>query len=261
MGIDPARLDVEAVGINHFLFITKWYCDGRDAYADLLRWNENEFPAVWETAEWQTGTDMPGPVSRDLCARFSAFPCNGDEHMSDYFSWYTNTAEARVRYRAKIDYLDRHIARGNERWNRWSRLVDGSDEELLQAFAGPSGEAAASVVQALWVPGRSYATQVILPNHGAVAGLPFESALEMAAVVTTDDIRPIGDQQLATTTAPHIARRLAEEELQMQASLEQSRELVYRAMELDPYSQSLDQITDYVAGLAEINRDYLAWLK
>lgn len=216
MGIDTHRLDVEAVGINHFLFITKWYRDGRDAYDELIQWNEDRFPAVWETDRWMAQTDVPGPISRDLCRRFGAFPCNGDEHMSDYFAWYTNSADARAKFRAKIDYLDRHIARGNDRWRQWSSQGDASDEELAGGFAESSDEAAVPVIEALCVPGQSHMVHAILPNRGCVEGLPDDSAVEVPAVVTTDDIRPIGPQRLAMTTGAHIARRLAEEELQMQ---------------------------------------------
>lgn len=261
MGVDPSRLDVEAVGINHFLFITKWYLDGQDGYEGLLKWNEQEFPAVWETDEWIERTDVPGPVSQDLCRRFGVFPCNGDEHLSDYFAWYTNTPEARQKFRAKTDYLDRYLQRGRQRWTTWAELAQGSTEDLQRAFAKPSGEVAAAVLNALWVPGKSHLLHAIVPNRGSIGGLPEDSAVEMPVVVTTDDIRPVGTHHLPLAAEAHIGRRLAEEELEMDAALEQRRDLVYRALELDPYTTSIDQVRAYVDGLADINQEYLPWLK
>ena len=260
MQVDRSALDVEAVGINHFLFISKWYRDARDAYAELLEWNESAFPAVWETEDWKESLDAPGPVSRDLCLRFGAFPCNGDEHMSDYFAWYTSSNEDRLRYRAKTDYLDRYLARGEERWAQWSALAGASPADVAQAFKTRSGEAAAEVMAALCSPGQSYLVHVILPNHGAVPEPPWDSAVELPAVVTTDNIRALGEHHLTAAGAPHIARRLAEEEFAMTAALEGNRDLVYRALELDPYTRSTDQMAQYVKALADVNKEYLPWL-
>jgi alpha-galactosidase/6-phospho-beta-glucosidase family protein len=261
MGIDRQRIDAEAAGMNHFLFITKWYVDGRDAMEDLLRWNDEEFPKVWDTQEWRDGLDLPGPVSRDLAIRLGAFPCNGDEHMSDYFCWYTMTEESRIAFRAKIDYLDRYLARGEDSLSSWQRLARSSDDaEVEQAFRRPSGEAAADVIEALALPRKSLTVHVILPNRGCIDGMSWDSAVEVPAVVTTDQIRPTGRQEMPRFTAPYIARRMAEEELEMEAGIAKDRDLVYRALELDPYTHSLETMTAYVRALAKFDHEHLAWL-
>jgi alpha-galactosidase/6-phospho-beta-glucosidase family protein len=53
---------------------------------------------------------------------------------------------------------------------------------------------------------------------------------------------------------------LAEEEFAMTCALEGNRDPVYRALELDPYTRSTDQMAQYVKALAEVNKEYLPWL-
>jgi alpha-galactosidase len=259
-GTERERVDAEAAGMNHFLFLTKWYVDGRDCMEELLRWSEADFPQVWDRAEWEEGLDLPGPVSRDLASRLGAFPCNGDEHMSDYFAWYTRTEEARTKFRAKTDYLDRYLGRGHDRLTEWQRLASSDDAEIGSAFSRSSGEAAVDVIEALALPGKKVVVHVILPNHGCIDTLPWDSGVEVPAVITTDMIRPVGAQQLPRFTVPYIARRMLEEELEMEASIVQDRELVYRALELDPYTQSPATMTAYVQALGEFDKEHLSWL-
>jgi alpha-galactosidase len=260
IGIDRERVDAEAAGMNHFLFLTKWYVDGQDRMEELLRWSQEDFPQVWDTPEWEDGLDLPGPVSRDLASRLGAFPCNGDEHMSDYFPWYTTTEEARLSFRAKTDYLDRYLARGQDRLTVWQKLVGSDDAEIDAAFSRPSGEAAVDVIEALARPGKNIVVHVIVPNHGCIDTLPWDSGVEVPALVSTDMVRPVGPQQLPRFTVPYIASRMAEEEYEMEASIVRDRELIYRALELDPYTESVESMTGYVKALADFDTQHLSWL-
>lgn len=169
---------------------------------ELLRWSETDFPQVWSTREWEEGLDLPGPVSRDLALRFGAFPCNGYEHMSDYFAWYTTAEAARAKFRARTDYLDRYLARGHDRLSSWQKLSD--DAEIEAAFTHSSGEAAVDATEALAVPGKNIVVHVILANHGCIDTLPWDSGVELPAVVTTDSIRPAGTQRLPRFTVPTL---------------------------------------------------------
>jgi hypothetical protein len=46
----------------------------------------------------------------------------------------------------------------------------------------------------------------------------------------------------------------------MEASIVGDRELVYRALELDPYTQSPETMTAYVRALADFDQEHLPWL-
>jgi hypothetical protein len=53
---------------------------------------------------------------------------------------------------------------------------------------------------------------------------------------------------------------MMEEELEMEASIVEDRELVYLALELDPYTLSAEAMSAYVQALGEFDKEHLHWL-
>jgi len=259
MNLDRTQLEAEAIGINHFIFITRWRYRDREAYPALAEWLQTGFPVIWETAEWQQRLDCAGPISRDLFHRLGLFPCNGDEHMTDYFSWYTSDPENRQRFRAKTRYLDVYLDRGNRTWQSILELLAHPELSVADAFRSKRKEAAADLIESLG-GGVSRIFEVNIPNRCCLPSLPAASVVELPARVTRDGIQglPVGDLPYPITA--HVQRRLAEEELQMEAALQKDRRLLLQSLYLNPYTRTPEQAEAFLRDLAEIERAYVPWL-
>jgi alpha-galactosidase len=49
LGLDPAKVEWEAPGVNHCIWLTKFLHDGEDSYPVLDRWIAEQGPHYWET--------------------------------------------------------------------------------------------------------------------------------------------------------------------------------------------------------------------
>lgn len=252
-------LEVQALGINHFIFITDLRHEGRDIYPDLADWLDRDFEKVWETNEWKDRLDAPGPISRDLYRRFGLFPCNGDEHMSDYFAWYTSDEPSRQRWRAKIHYLDRYLQRGDRAWSNLVQLDRDPDGSVLGQLASSSGEVAAPVIDTI-ANGGHLLLHTNVPNRGCIPSLSADTVVELPTVVGPAGFEPLCTGKLPDGIAAQIRRRAAEEELQMRASIEESRDLLLQSLYLDPYTTTPAQAEQYLRDLSKVESEYVPWL-
>lgn len=260
MGLDPGQLHATAIGINHFIWIDQFQYQGRDAYPLLGEWLTTDFPSVWETPSWQERIDATGPVCRDLYLAFGVLPCNGDEHLSDYFSWYSATDDLRRASLAKVHYAEKYLGDGDRRWQAFLHVADNRNAPVNAMFPAKSHEVIADVIESLWT-GREGTYEVNIANHGTIADFPTASCVEVPAVITKDRVTPVKTKGLPASVAAIVRQRLIEEELLMTASLDQDPALVRQALYLDAYTRNRQQVEDYVKDLAVIERDYLPWLR
>jgi alpha-galactosidase len=260
MGLDRSKVGTEAIGLNHFIWMTRFRYEGKDAYPMLSEWLRSDaFRAVWETKAWQQRGDTSGPICLDLLERFGLFPCNGDAHMSDYFPWYTSDNERRRSYRTKMHYLENYLKRGDAAWQRIMQLVNDPSTSVSSVFLRRSDEVAVDLIDCLWNGGQGV-FELNIPNRGSIPGFPHESALEVPAWVSGDCVQPLQTEGLPYPIAAHVRRRLAEEELQMEAAVQQDRNLLVQAMLLDPYTQSPQQVEGFLNDLAKVEAPYAPWL-
>lgn len=260
IGLDRTKIEAEAVGLNHFVWITRFRYEGNDAYPMLTEWLRSDaFRAVWTTEAWQQCGDTSGPICLDLLERFGLFPCNGDAHMSDYFPWYTTTEEKRRHYHAKMHYLESYLRRGEAAWQSIMQLVNDPSASVSSVFSQRSDEVAVELIDCLW-NGRQGVFELTVPNHGSIPDFPNESALEVPVLVSSDAVRPLKTNGLPYSMSAHVRRRLAEEELQMEATIQQDKGLLVQAMLLDPYTQSPQQADAFLKDLAKAEKSYAPWL-
>ena len=62
IGLDPDKVTWQAPGLNHNIWLTHFYYEGKDAYPILDDWIANEAPAYWER-DGSRRQDHPAPSS------------------------------------------------------------------------------------------------------------------------------------------------------------------------------------------------------
>ncbi|MEM2151849.1 MAG: hypothetical protein QW241_01860 [Candidatus Bathyarchaeia archaeon] len=83
LGFKRENITFEAPGVNHFIWLTRFYHKGEDAFPILDEWIEKEAPKYWERCP---PSDDLGPKAVDLYKRFRAFPI-GDTCTPGGGSW------------------------------------------------------------------------------------------------------------------------------------------------------------------------------
>ena len=71
LGLDPARLSFEIPGVNHFVFLTGLFYEGKNVLPLIDEWIEKKAPAYWETCH---NSDDVGPKPVDVYRRLGVFP-------------------------------------------------------------------------------------------------------------------------------------------------------------------------------------------
>lgn len=92
IGLDPEHVTYEVPGVNHFIWLTKFYYKGQDAFPLLDKWIEEKGSEHWGK-KWNS--DHQGPKPMDLYKRFGAYPI-GDTATpggGSWGYWYHSDAE------------------------------------------------------------------------------------------------------------------------------------------------------------------------
>jgi alpha-galactosidase len=71
LGLEREKITFEVPGVNHFIWLTKFYHEGEDAFPLIDRWIAEKAPAYWAECG---NSDGLGPKAIDLYQRFGVFP-------------------------------------------------------------------------------------------------------------------------------------------------------------------------------------------
>ena len=229
MGIAPEELSYTAAGINHMAWFIELVWRGEDAYP-ILREKLSD-PRVY--------TDPSHPAYNDL-VRVEVFKAVGyysaedSNHLSEYLPYFRKDEETLKKYRV-LDHADRlrvmeQRAQNDER--RRAELESGGKVELRR-----SGEFATRIIYAMETgnPVKIYAN---VKNRGVIENLPYESVVEVPALVDGRGVHPTYVGRLPPQLAALNAMDISAQELAARAIEERSRERVFQALLVDPLTSS-----------------------
>jgi 6-phospho-beta-glucosidase len=241
LGVEPAAVVLDHVGLNHLTWETAVRVDGVDRLPELLAAHLDEIAAE---------VDLPPAV---IAAQ---------RGVPSYYLRYFYCHDEVVR-----------TERGEA--TRGQRVAE-IEAELLRMYADPTlttkpallserggafySEAAVGLVASLCagVPGVHSAN---VRNGGTLPFLPDEAVIEVSCQVGADGPAPLPVARLAPDQAGLVAAVSGYEELAVDAALHGGRERVYRALLAHPLVAQhayADALTDE---LLAANREYLAWAR
>jgi 6-phospho-beta-glucosidase len=239
LGVEPTRVALDHVGLNHLTWTRKVLVDGADQLPELL------------------------VTSADALAGRSGLPPDLLRRLAVWPSYY-------LRYFYEHD----HVVEQQRLQPSRAEEVAEIERQLLEIYADPAvdekpallqqrggayySEAAVDLMASL-ITDRGDVQVVNLRNQGTLPFLADQVVIEVPAQVGRDGPRPQTLTPLDPLFAGLVAHVSAYEELAMDAALRGGRERVFRALLAHPLigqHDLADKLTDL---LIAANRDHLRW--
>lgn len=239
------HLTITSAGLNHFI----WLLDIRDKTT-----GEDLYPALREAID--DAPDSLEPLSRDLCRAFGYLPIAGDTHLSEYLSWLHDP----LANSHEVYHLPLYDWRGNEGARDFlngmmQSIADGNLP--VDGLRDAPSEGATELIAALG-GGASYFDETVnVLNRGAIAGLPDETIVEVAAVVGPYGIRPVSIGELTAPILELCRREAALVELVTEAAATGDRRLALQALLLDPMITDINRARRILDDYIDAYREYL----
>jgi len=218
-----------AAGVNHFTWVYDLRWNGQDAWPLVrARLADAGHPVTQAAREHN-------PFSWSLFEAYGAYPAVNDRHVTEFFperfpggAYYGKTLgvdafsfEGTIAWGDKIYEAMRVQALGDAPLD--SRVFDrdaGEHSQLLEILAGMAGDT------------RPFFT-ANLPNRGMVPNLPADAILEVTATATGRDIRALNVPDFPDALAVPLVRKIAGQELTVEAALRGDRRLFVEALLMD----------------------------
>jgi 6-phospho-beta-glucosidase len=235
LDIEPDRVQVDQVGLNHLTWVRAVYVDGDDVLPELIGERVDEL-----------AFDFPP----SLLERLGAIP-------SYYLRYF---------------YLHDRVLDEQRDAKPRAQEVAEIEAELLELYRDPAltakpallarrggayySEAATQLVAAL-ASDRGDVQVVDVRNNGTLAGLADDDVVELPARIRRDAIEPLEQAPLAPELLGLVQHVAAYERLAAQAAVSGDRELVYKALLTHPLVGQAPKAEQLTNDLLEGGREHL----
>ena len=237
-----------AAGINHFTWIYDLRWNGEDAWPVVRRRlaEERARGGVVVGRDVAPGGDSTmadrgyrhvayNPFSWTLFDAYGAYPAVNDRHVVEFFP----ERFPRGRYYGKtlgVDIMSFEdvIRHGDAIYERMRAQAAGEvalDDRIFERAVGEHSQLV-DIINAIGADTREVFFANV-PNNGAIPNLPQEAVLELTCVATGRGLLPIQDRHYPDTLAVMQTRKIAGEEITVEAALTGSRKLFVEALLVD----------------------------
>jgi 6-phospho-beta-glucosidase len=238
--VEPARIELDHVGLNHLTWELAVRLDGEDVLPRLLGEHvERVAPA----------TGLPP----ELVARLGNVP----SYYLHYFYEHDRVVEHQresVSRAEEVAQIEREL------------LEQYGDETLaekppLLARRGGAGysEAAVELVASLFGSGGRGRHVINVRNAGTLPFLDDDAVVEVPARVGPDGVEPLPMPRLSPVERGLVSHVSAYEELALDAALRGGRERVFRALLAHPLLGQAEVAETLADRMIDANREFLAW--
>jgi 6-phospho-beta-glucosidase len=237
LGVEPERVELEHVGLNHLSWERAVLVDGADRLPELL-----------DTRADELADEVELPV--ELVAMLRMIP-------SYYLRYY---------------YLTRRVFDEQRRGPTRAERVMEIEDELLRLYADPEldtkpellasrggafySEAAAQLVASLHA-GTGDVQVVDVRNHGSIPELPDDAVVEIPARIDADGAHPLPQRPLEPELLGLVQQVKAYERLAVSAAVSGRREIALRALLANPLVGDYEVAVPLLDALLAGSRDHL----
>ena len=236
-GVEPDRVELEQVGLNHLSWVRAVKVDGVDRLPELLE---------TDLAELSADAEVPPELLRAL----GAIP-------SYYLRYYYRTREMLERQTQGPTRAE-EVAQIEHDLLELYRDPDLAEKpQLLERRGGAFySEAAAQLVASL-ASGTGDVQVVNARNAGAIPNLAAADVVEVAARVDTDGAHPIPVAPLGQDMLGLVQHAKAYERLTIEAATTGDRSTALRALLANPLVPDVDAATGLLDAILDANREHL----
>ena len=237
MDVEPARANVDWLGLNHLGFITRVWVDGKDA-------TERAIEAV--AGNWA----IDGEWIRTL----GAIPASYLAHYYHRGRQLEKTQEPG--YRTRGEFLKELEAEMLQAYGDPS--LDEKPELLKKRGGGGYAEVAfASLLAIQYNKGERQIVQVL--NQGALDDIPADASVEVPCIVDSTGPHPLRMGAIPLPIRGLIQAVKAYESLTVQAAMEGSKRIAMQALMAHPLVPSWEVAKPLLDDLLAANKQWLPW--
>jgi 6-phospho-beta-glucosidase len=239
LGVEPARVELDHIGLNHLTWTRQILLDGQDQLPELLA----------SSADALAGrSGLPA----ELLRRLGVWP----SYYLRYFYEHDHVVEQQ---RAKPSRAEEVAEIERQLLEIYADPAVDEKPALLQQRGGAYYSEAAVDLMASLITDRADVQVVNLRNQGTLAFLPDHAVVEVPARVNRQGPQPQALRPVDPLLAGLIAHVSAYEELALDAALRGGRERVFRALLAHPLIGQHDIADNLTDLLIAANRDHLRW--
>ncbi|MFI6508954.1 6-phospho-beta-glucosidase [Streptosporangium sp. NPDC050855] len=239
LGVDPGRISLDHVGLNHLTWERAVRLDGRDVLPELLESHGEKIAA-----------DVGLPAA--LIRRLGVVP-------SYYLRYFYEHDRVVAEQRVKPSRAAEVAAMETELLRLYADPAVDTKPELLDRRGGAFYSEAAVALIASLVGDRGDTQVVNLRNDGTLPFLPDEAVIEVPATVTAAGAAALPVEPVEPLFAGLIAHVTAYETLALEAALHGGEERVADALLAHPLVGQASLSGDLARRLIEANLAHLPW--
>jgi 6-phospho-beta-glucosidase len=239
LGIEPARLTLDHVGLNHLTWTRQILVDGQDRLPELLATSAEELAG-------RSG------IPAELLRRLAVWP-------SYYLRYFYEHDQVVEQQRLKPSRAEEVAAIERQLLQIYADPAVDEKPALLQQRGGAYYSEAAVDLMASLLTDRGDVQVVNLRNDGTLPFLADQAVVEVPARVGREGPVPLDSAPVDPLFAGLISHVSAYEELALDAAVRGGRERVFRTLLAHPLigqHDLADKLTDL---LIAANRDHLQW--
>ncbi|MEN6387127.1 MAG: alpha-galactosidase [Phycisphaerales bacterium] len=261
LDVELQRVSYWAAGINHMAWFLQYKVDRQDAYPLLfeLAKSEDKINAASIRdglyATYLLGNDFSDLVRFEVMKHFGYFPSESPFHMSEYVPYFRKNSTTIKRWRVNRRWWLEHELSADTYFEMLEKMV-ASDEPIPMQ---KSNEYAPDVIHAN-LTGQPFRANLNVPNTGLIENLPKDSCVEVPCYADADGIHPCYVGKLPDAVAALNMSNINMHKLMADAANEKKLEYIYQAVQVDPLTAAicdLTQIRAMVSELIENNQKYL----
>jgi 6-phospho-beta-glucosidase len=237
LGVEPERVLVDQVGLNHLTWVRALLLDGEDVLTDLLADHGDELAAH---------VDLP----RALLERLGTIP----SYYLRYFYFHDEVLASQLvgtPRAAEVAEIERELLE----LYRDPELK--SKPKLLERRGGAFYSEAATQLVASLASGAGDAQVVDVRNNGTIAGLGDDDVVEVPARITAAGPQPLEQAPLAPELLGLVQHVAAYERLAAAAAIAGDRDLVYKALLAHPLVSQVPPVEELTEQLLAADREHL----
>lgn len=243
MGLDAKHVTYEIAGVNHFIWMTKFFYKGENAYPMLDKWLDENYE---EFSKNLGISAFMGKKPVDLYKKFGLFPIGDTANPGGgaWGWWYHSDDEVEKEYNENPYLWYQHYFENTKKnVERIDEIVHNLDKKVSETIAkGHTGEPMIPLIEGLACDVENKVIVNVLNSGGYMKGLPTDYEVEIAAMVSKNGVCPIHNEGLPKPIMAHLMRdRIAPVEVELAAFENRSRDLLVDLIMMDPWTKSKKQ--------------------
>lgn len=245
LGIPSNELDIIMVGLNHLLWITRLYHNGKDIYP-LLKEKLNSIEI---------------PEGRRFCKKlfdiYGYYPVNADRHIIEFYPYLRQSLDPEklpynLRLRTKMIEEGRKYR--EDVWGRISRQINGEEPiNIPKTFTADSMPKMISDISL----NRKANYIVNIPNNGCVPNLPDYAIVEVQGITDSQGFRGLYMGEIPLSVAGILYARVLQTELAVDAGIYGDRKIALQALLADEFTTSIEDTEKMLDELLSAHKDSL----